>query len=178
MIISRIRKTSVFSIDGFLFRDGRMPTIFLLLLFGLFIGSMASSYFFSGFLLSKAIYKSLLDTLFIIIVLLFSTSLIGFILIPLLVVAWGFIFSVLLSSACYFSDGFILALVREALPSLFFLPCLFVLADDSLQLSFSLLKRSAHRCYPRHFFSHVLLCLIPLIAEFLYCSYVVPLIIN
>ena len=162
-------------------REDRLLALFIIYVFGVFFGCMACSLFFhEQWLLVNPFRRLIGEASFLLALLFFSTSYLGIIFVPAIVASRGFLFSAFLSSAYAFteSSAFFTALICEAVPSLIAAPCFLLLADDCLNLSGNLLflrigslshiRRSA-------FLSHLALCVLFLVIDFLYCFYVIPL---
>jgi len=161
-------------------RNERHLAFFLLFFFGVFLGSNASSRVFAELFSYTSISKVALDFSIIASLLFFSTSFLGFILIPFVVAVRGFIFSAMLSSIWFTaSGGFFDAFIIEVIPAIFFLPCFFIIASDSTDHSFVLLRyRTNHTVFERSpFAKHILYCIPLLLFELLYCVYLLPLLI-
>ncbi len=149
---------------------------------GVFWGSMASSQMFSVYSLSHSGFdKANLSLLFFVLALIFSTSYLGFIFIPLILFIRGFLFSAFLSSVYVFSydNGFVSALVYEALPALICLPCFLLIANDCVLLSRKLFHVGSFHCnYGRvPILRHILISIVCLLIDYIYCIYIMPLLL-
>ena len=161
--------------------EDRLPYIFATFVFGMFLGSMASSKFFVELFPAEWYGRLLLDLAFLVLLLFFSTSYLGVFLVPFTVAARGFVLSALFSSLCFFSEsgGVWRAFLSEIVPSFFYLPCFAVIADECISLSAGLRRRSfCGTREKRGSIIKVLIFSIPLLlAEFFFCSYLLPFII-
>lgn len=182
MMNNKLRKIA-HTVSGKYSKEGndKYLAFFLFFFFGMFLGSNASSHIFADLYFSLTFSKLALDYSMIAVILFFSTSFIGFILIPVVVAFRGFVFSAMLSSI-WFSDagGFLNALTIEAFPVLFFLPCFFIIASDSTMLSIKLFRNnSIHPELNRnHFVKHILYCTPLFLSEIFYCLYLLPLLVR
>lgn len=169
--------------DDTRFTDDRMFSWFLVFIFGLICGCL----FFDRFDFCSTLYLNgmniaVLDAVFVVLLLLFSTSYLGSLFIPALVSSRAFLLAASVSALySYFDSGdIIIAIYSFAIPSLIVLPCFFVFSDDCARLSRELFDlrfncgRSAQRIL---FFKHFFLLVLILLFDFIYCIYFMPLLV-
>ncbi len=184
MKISLRKIRSDFERRGSEIAGDRLFILFLLFVFGMFLGSMASSGLFVGLSLSFDIAGNVsINSLFFLLLIFFSTSYLGCFLIPALVAIRGFLFSAIFSSVYSFSlsSAFLTALFSEALPTLIFLPCFFLVSEDCICHSRMLIQLRFRRIYAEKtvpFFRHVLLGFTILIVDYFYCIYIMPILLG
>ena len=149
-------------------RDGTQDRLFLcliLFIFGSFFGSMASASALYEYRFSiGGTERALFESLFFLLLLVFSTSFLGVAAVPALLILKGFVSSACIASFFVFSGGnFVGAILLEAVPVFILMPVFFLLADDCIGLSSRLLElrfgigryHGGHKIY-----LHIFLCVL------------------
>lgn len=172
---------AAYLINTFKQKDDTLITIFCIFIFGVFFGNMASSSLFADSVGSSHSLECVEINVFcLLLVVLFSTSYLGCIFIPILLCLRAFIFSAVFSSVYSFSSsgGIWNAVVAEAFPMALFLPALLLIADDCIKYSSSLFKLRFGQTggvRKTSFFRHLFFCIASLALGYLYDLYLMPL---
>lgn len=157
--------------------DG-VVSLFIVLVFGMGFGCMASSMFFYDKLLTIGCGgRLLLEAFFFFTLLLSATSWLGIALISAAAFLRGFVLAAFASSAADFSGlGFWALFSFMAVPAMITLPSFFLVAEDCMKISASLyeLRFGRGRGYgkPRLLF-HLVLSIFCLFFYYVYCAYII-----
>ena len=182
IMISRITRKMKFDFIS----SGRVETkdsfisLFSLHFLGMFFGAMAGSFFFAEYSSSSVYTRIIIDVLFILLQLFFSTSFLGIVLVPILVMFRGFVLSAILASTLFFTGSDILmkAILIVSVPSLIFMTGFILLSRNCLLRSICLLRQRSY--FYNNNFGNLLyctfMCVVLITIEFIYCLLIFPLV--
>lgn len=164
--------------------NDRVFSWFLLFIFGLVCGCVVFGRIDTEALtFIDGASRACVDAAFFVLLLLFSTSYLGSIFIPLTVFARALLLAACVSASYSLAEGggILMAVYAAALPTLIVLPSFFIAADDCARLSGQLfeLRFSCSRSGGKiPVCRHLLLVLLFLIIDFIYCIYIMPLLVS